>query len=130
MPDRRSVGRTAEDRAAEHILGLGYTLVTRRHAMRGGELDLVALDGDTVVFVEVRQRSGAGQSPEESIDDRKAKHLARAAERYMREMGDKRPIRFDLVAIDPDGLRHHKDFFRPGYSVARDASAFDTPDDE
>lgn len=119
MSDLRALGRKAEDRAANHLLGLGYTLVTRRFTVKGGEIDLVALDGDTVVFVEVRMRDGKGQTPEESIDDRKAKRLEFAAETYMLKMRDKRAIRFDVVAIDAAGLRHHKDFFRPGFSASR-----------
>ncbi len=115
MPDLRALGREAEDRAAAFLLSLGYTLVTRRYTVKGGEIDLVALDGETIVFVEVKARDGRGLSPEESVDDRKTRRLAFAADAYMTETCEKRDIRFDLVAIDPKGLRHHKDFFRPGF---------------
>ena len=115
MPDLRSLGREAEDRAAAYLLGLGYTLVTRRYTVKGGEIDIVALDGDTLVFVEVKLRLSPGLTPEESVDWRKTKRLQVAADAYTFAMGEsERPIRFDLIAIDGDGLRHHKDFFRPG----------------
>lgn len=116
MSDLRAVGREAEDRAAAYLLGLGYTLVTRRYTAKGGEIDLVVLDGETIVFVEVKQRDGRGLSPEASVDQRKTDRLVVAAEAYLGGVGEsKRDVRFDLVAIDPDGLRHHKDFFRPGF---------------
>ena len=114
MPNLRAVGREAEDRAADYLLSIGYTLVTRRYTVKGGEIDLVVLDGETLVFVEVKQRDGRGLTPEESVDAKKTERLAFAADAYMPLTGEKRDIRFDLVAIDPSGLRHHKDFFRPG----------------
>lgn len=114
MPDFRSLGREAEDKAAAYLLSIGYTPVTRRYTVKGGEIDLVVLDGETLVFVEVKQRDGRGLTPEESVDRKKTERLAVAAEAYMLAMGETRDIRFDLVAIDPRGLRHHKDFFRPG----------------
>lgn len=114
MPDQRAVGREAEDRAAAFLLEKGYSLITRRFTAKGGEVDLIALDGDILVFVEVKARSGRGGKPEEAIDHRKAKRFATAAQIYLAQMEEKpdRAIRFDLVAIDPDGLRHLPDFFR------------------
>lgn len=108
MPgSRRSLGSAFEDRAAEYLLGLGYTLVTRRYSARGGELDLVALDGETIVFVEVKARRD-GRLPEESITPTKAARWQRAARVYLREVGAlDDPHRFDVIAIDDDGLRHH-----------------------
>ena len=67
MPDKRALGREAEDRAARYLLEQGYTLVTRRFSSKGGEIDLVALDGETMVFVEVKARSGKFGTPEEAI---------------------------------------------------------------
>lgn len=115
MPDLRSIGREAEDKAAAYLLSIGYTLVTRRYTVKGGEIDLIVLDGETLVFVEVKQRDGRGMTPEESVDHKKTERLVVAADGYTHAMGEKRDIRFDLVAIDPSGLRHHKDFFRPGF---------------
>jgi len=114
MPNLRAVGEEAEDRAADYLLAAGFTLITRRYTIRGGEIDLIALDGETLVFVEVRHRDGKGMTPEESVGHKKTVSLARTAEAYMLESGEKREIRFDLIAIDPDGIRHHRDFFRPG----------------
>ena len=79
--------------------------------MAGGELDIVALDGDVLVFVEVKQRKADGYAPEEAIGVRKQHSLERAAEAYVREMGEERETRFDLIAIDADGIRHYRNLF-------------------
>lgn len=115
-------GRLAEDRAAQHLLSLGYVLVTRRYRARGGEIDLVALDGETLVFVEVRYRAAA--SPEASVDLRKVERCAAAARAYVQATGmTEREVRFDLIAVDEHELRHHRDAFRPAathYSDTQD----------
>jgi putative endonuclease len=108
MPDRRSQGRDAEDQAADFLLSQGLTMVTRRFKCRAGELDLIALDGDTLAFIEVKQRLTPGSRPEESVSKRKRELLHQSAREYLRKMGEpERPYRFDLVAIDRDGIRHY-----------------------
>ena len=81
--NRRAVGRRAEDQAAEFLRGLGFTIVTRNYTVKGGELDLVAVDGDELVFIEVRQRRGAVGAPEESLGPKKAGRLRVAARAYL-----------------------------------------------
>jgi putative endonuclease len=111
VPNLRLLGRAAEDAAAAYLLGQGYTIVTRRYKARHGEIDLVALDGDLLVFVEVKQRSAPGYTPEESIGDAKRRALANAGRQYLAEVAEapERETRFDLIAIDRDGLRHYRD---------------------
>ncbi len=107
---RRQLGKDAEDRAAEHLLRKGYTLVTRRFKGQRGELDLVCLDGDMLVFVEVKARIAPGYSPEESIGPTKALALRRIADEYLETVSGNREHRFDLIAIDRNSLRHHVNF--------------------
>lgn len=91
-------------------MGLGYTIVTRRYKARHGEIDVVALDEDLLVMVEVKARRAPGYVPEESIGDAKRRALFLAAQQYLAEVGQpEREIRFDLVAMDGDGIRHHQD---------------------
>lgn len=107
-------GIAAEDRAAEYLIGLGYTIVTRRYKTRNGELDLVALDGETLVVVEVKERRAPGWIPEEGIDDKKVESISATLEHYLQAVGEpERTVRYDLIAIDRNGLRHHIDAFRP-----------------
>ena len=105
-------GTEAEDRAATYLLTLGYTLLTRRFKGRDGEIDIICLDGETVVFVEVKTRSGKWESPEEAVTVAKLGHLSACAHEYLGkfEIVD-RPARFDVIAFDPDGMRHILDAF-------------------
>jgi putative endonuclease len=109
VPNLRRVGKDAEDRAASYLLSKGYSIVTRRFATRAGELDIVALDGDVLVFVEVKERRAPGFSPEEAVGETKIARWRAAAEDYLIRMGEaERVIRFDVIAIDASGLRHHQ----------------------
>lgn len=110
MRNLRAEGAVAEDRAADYLLAKGYTLVTRRRKVAGGEIDLVCLDGETLVFVEVKARIAPGFRPEEALGAAKAAHLRTAARNWVDACGDEgRVWRFDLVAIDAQGLRHYED---------------------
>lgn len=112
MSNLRRVGASAEDKAADYLLNQGYTLLTRRFSVREGELDIVALDGETLVFVEVKHRRGNAR-PEEAMNSKKADRLLMAAERYRDKSGlSEKTFRFDLIAIENDELRHYVDVSR------------------
>ncbi|HTQ08592.1 MAG TPA: YraN family protein [Fimbriimonadaceae bacterium] len=113
MPDLRRVGAEAEDRAADYLISIGCTIVTRRWTVRGGEIDIVAFDGDLVLFVEVKARSGRWSSPEEAISQIKIDRFLTAVRKYALEYDLlQRPTRYDVIAIDNHGLRHYPDAFR------------------
>lgn len=98
-------GTEAEDRAADYLLKQGYTLISRRFTVRGGELDLVVLDGDELVFVEVRARANA----EESLSPKKSEAMRRAASEFLNRMEiQPATFRFDLIAVSGDEFRHYK----------------------
>lgn len=89
-----------------------YRIVARNFRCRSGEIDLVALDGDTLVFVEVRSRRGerAG-TPLESVTLRKQQQVARVARVFLAQRGwTERAARFDVVGIrfddDPPVVEH------------------------
>ena len=103
-----STGRAAETSAAEYLVKLGYTIITRNYRIRGGEIDLIALDNDVLVFVEVRWR--ADDLGEESIAPRKSAALRRTIQRYLTEMDVDRIWRCDLIVASPKECRHHRDF--------------------
>lgn len=109
----RALGAIAERRAAEFLQHKGYQVVDRNWTCRGGEIDLVCLDGDTLVFVEVRARSSTSHgTPLETVVDGKRRRLIRAAEIYLhvKKCAD-RACRFDVVAITGDDLEHVEDAF-------------------
>lgn len=98
---RRPIGGSGEDIAAAFLQDLGFRILTRNYRKRFGEIDIVAEEGDTLVFVEVKTRSSAAfGSPLEAVDARKQRRMARTALDYLssrKEHG--RPARFDVVAV-------------------------------
>ncbi len=113
------LGREAEALAAAHLERLGLTILARNLRTPAGELDLVAREGRTLVFVEVKARSGeAFGAPEEAVDTAKQARLIQAARAYLAlQGGPPPPCRFDVVAVDfTEGaprMRHLRDAFRP-----------------
>lgn len=95
------LGTRGERVAERYLAGLGYRILRRQHRNHGGELDLIAVDGDTVVFVEVKTRSGIthGQ-PIDAVNQGKQRRLTRAALVYLKREGWlNRRCRFDVVAV-------------------------------
>lgn len=114
MNDRASLGRRGEDLAVEHLRARGYRILDRNVRTRFGELDIVAMDGQCIVFVEVRTVRSGGILPEESITPEKQRRVAALAQRYLQEHGkDAVDWRADVVAIEMGGdgrvarLDHH-----------------------
>lgn len=108
-------GLEEESRAARFLESCGLVILDRRWRSVAGEIDLVARDGASVVFVEVKARASAAfGGPEAAVDGPKRRRLARAAEVYLSEKGlAECPARFDVVAVTPEGIRHVVDAFRP-----------------
>jgi len=104
----KSLGQRGEEAAARYLKRLGYKIIARGDRSRLGEIDLVAVDGRTIVFVEVktRQSQDAGH-PSEAVDLDKQRRLTRAAVVFLKRHGLlDRPARFDIVAVTwPEGQR-------------------------
>jgi putative endonuclease len=115
--ERSARGREAEAIAARYLAACGLTILERNVRVPGGELDLVARDGDEIVFVEVRsRRHGSRFSPEATIDRAKRARLARAADAWLsRRETPLARCRFDVVAVVSSRggyrLRHHRGAF-------------------
>ena len=95
------LGRRGEEIAEQYLLDLGMRVLRRHYRIRGGEIDLVAEENGTLVFVEVKTRSTdrCGR-PAEAVGHRKQARLTRAARFYLMESGnDDRPCRFDVVEV-------------------------------
>jgi putative endonuclease len=109
---RQRLGRTAEELVADRLRGSGWRIVDRNVRLPSGELDLVALDGATLVFVEVKAgRAGAARGPElpaHSVGRRKQLKLRRLAREWIWERRGPSGVagyRFDVVGVrfGPDG---------------------------
>ncbi len=99
--DRFSLGPAGEKAAADYLKKLGYRILARGHRQRLGEIDLIALDGNWIVFVEVKTwASNQGGDPSQAVDARKQEKLTRAALIYLKRRGLlDQPARFDVVSI-------------------------------
>ena len=99
--DRQETGAWGEALAARHLRGAGLKILHKNFRIGHHEFDLIAQDGDTVVFVEVRTRTGEdGIAPEETIGPVKQGRLRAGAARYIARYGDGDTYyRFDVVAI-------------------------------
>lgn len=87
------------------MLDRGWTLIGRRIKTKRGEIDILALDGETLVIVEVK--ASLTFDPEWALTEKKRGRLRLAAEDYLIQIGDPhRPVRFDLIAIAGRDLRH------------------------
>ena len=97
-------GGTAEDLAADFLVRQGLTLLARNYRTRMGEIDLIAQEGRTVVFVEVRLRkAGRFGGALASITPAKRQRLVVAAKHFLMKLGREPYCRFDVIAIDDGG---------------------------
>ena len=110
---RQRLGRAAEQLVAEHLERSGWRIIGRNLRLPSGELDLVALDGGTLVFVEVKAgRAGTNRGPElpaHAVGRRKQLKLRRLAREWIAERRGPSGVasyRFDVVGVrfGPDGL--------------------------
>jgi len=105
----RSVGEEGEEAAVQYLLRRGYHILQRNYRCRFGEIDLIARDGGTLVFIEVKTRRSRRFGPAASaVTFEKQRHLIKASQMYMTQMKKAYELcRFDVVAVEMDahGLR-------------------------
>jgi len=112
----RRRGARQEASARAWLEARGFRVVDANYTVRGGELDLVIMDGSTCCFVEVRSRRGnTFGTALESITPRKMKRLVLAARRWLSEHDQDAPVRFDVMSRDGEATAwcHVTDAFRP-----------------
>lgn len=104
---RLRFGREGESKAADYLKSRGLKILERSFRNRLGELDMVAQEGDILVFAEVKTRKNSRFGPPESaVILRKQKKIAATALAYIKEKGLKpQTIRFDVVALDGPEIR-------------------------
>ncbi len=109
MPDQRrlKLGQAGEQIAADHLVHRGFQILERNYRTRWGELDIIATDGRTLVFCEVKTRVATreGRDPLESVDRRKQLRLRRLAGRWIAERRDHprvADLRFDAIGVTLD----------------------------
>lgn len=117
MPDISAYakGVMGETAAAAHLTNQGMQLLSRRYHSPYGEIDLILLDGDILVFAEVKTREhGNAASAQSAVTPLKQKRLIQTARCYLGEHPEHaaRMIRFDVVTVTADGVFHLPNAFQ------------------
>lgn len=118
MAQHNELGKWGEDLATGHMLKLGYAIAGRNIRQGRYELDIIAVKGDVIAFVEVKTRRDDFADPLEAIDEMKMRKMARAADSYLRERKIRANPQFDVITVTgtPDTgyeLVHYPDAFFP-----------------
>ncbi len=119
MAKQQIIGQRGENEAAAHIAQMGYTILERNWRIGKAEVDIIAKDGEVLVFIEVKAKTYTHfGAPEESVSTHKENLLIDAAGHYMELIGHEWEIRFDIISIIFDNkelpvIQHFKDAFYP-----------------
>jgi putative endonuclease len=116
-PDRDTLGDRGENVAARHLRNSGYRIIVRNFQCPLGEIDIIARDGKTLVFVEVKTRTMDDPTPEDQVNEAKQHQITKTAKLYLTRYGfPQPPARFDVIAVVwPNGrdaqVRHTQNAF-------------------
>lgn len=118
MATQQEIGEKAEQLAQAHLIKLGYKILDTNYQFGHLELDIVAQDGDELVVVEVKGRSGIRyEHPSEAVTNSKIKRIVEAAEGYIHDKDWEGETRFDVVTViffeKKFELEHFKEAFYP-----------------
>lgn len=100
-------GREGEDKAATYLSEKGFEIITRNYRMKGGEIDIIAREGESLVFVEVKSLpGGTAETLASELGSRKRSRIIRTAKYFLFEHPEYSSclIRFDVIALDVPGL--------------------------
>jgi putative endonuclease len=107
---RQRLGKSGEETVAKYLETKGYKILIKNYRCKLGEIDIIAMDGQVLVFIEVKTRSGLCYgSPAMAVDRRKQQQISRAAQYYLAEQNlFDSPARFDVVSVLCDRTKHKK----------------------
>jgi len=124
MSTHIDIGKKGEEIAKSFLEKQGYHIQATNWRYSKAEIDIIAFEGDLLVFVEVKTRSSDFFGPpEDFVDDKKKKLLSLAAAAYMAKTNHQWSIRFDIISILLAGekvykVQHFKDAFFPGLHIS------------
>jgi putative endonuclease len=99
-PSQDALAGRGENAAARYLREIGYKIILRNYRSPLGEIDIIARDGDTLVFVEVKTRAYDDPTPEEQVNTVKQHQVTKAAKAYLQRYGSSPPpARFDVIAV-------------------------------
>ncbi|MBO5426746.1 MAG: YraN family protein [Lachnospiraceae bacterium] len=113
--NNRVTGQDKENIAVNYLKNKGYFIIQTNFRVRQGEIDIVARDGSTIVFVEVKYRSTSRSgNPLEAVNKTKQRKISKAALFYLNKnkiSPDNTPIRFDVIGILGEQITHIENAF-------------------
>ncbi len=112
--NKRSVGTHKEKMAEEFLLSRGVRIVERNYRNRQGEIDLIGIDGEYLVFFEVKYRKNNSKGyPEDAVSFYKQRNICKVADYYrlVKQVRGDRCIRYDVIAIEGEEIRWIKNAF-------------------
>ena len=118
MKQRKRIGKKAEDLAAANLSSQGLKILERNYQIRQGEIDIIGWDGNILVFVEVKARENLHCGyPGEALSEAKIRRICYTAEVYCfrKRVSQQTQIRFDVIEILGDRIRHIKNAFESCY---------------
>lgn len=117
---RLSVGKKGEELAVDYLVKAGYRIVARNYRCVFGEIDIVAEDGNTLVFVEVKSRRSASYGePQLAVDYRKQRKISTVALNYIKEKQEHgRSARFDVVSVKLSSSGHTIGLIKNAFELA------------
>ena len=102
-------GAAGETQAANYLVKIGYQVLIRNFRYSRGEVDIIAQDGDEIVFVEVKSRSTRSFAhPSHAVTQRKVNQVIRAGVQYLKQNHLPNPFRLDIISILPGDIEHYK----------------------
>ena len=118
--ERLSLGKFGEDLAFRKVKDLGYKRIIRNYRCPLGEVDLIAMDGDTLVFIEVKTRKGRSLAyAKEAVHHKKRRQLSKVALFYMKSNNlSEARARFDVVAVSLEGGKQQVEVIRDAFELA------------
>lgn len=119
MISTRQLGKIGEDIAERYLKNKGYKILEKNYGVKGGEIDIVACDGDCLVFVEVKYRTTSYMDYGfKSVDNKKRQRIIKTAKKYLleKELEWDREMRFDVIDIFENEITHYEGAFGEGVS--------------
>lgn len=122
MSDSQAFGRAGESLAIAYLMEKGYRILARNYQTPRGEIDIIGMEGDTLVFVEVKaRRSDHFGTPKLAITRSKQKKISLAALHYLKATRQSRAkARFDVVSINLKSGKPDIDLIRNAFGLAHD----------
>ncbi len=117
--ERKALGKSGEDEAERLLKTSGFKIIEKNYRCRFGEIDIIAKEKDTLVFVEVKTRaSDAFGPPISAVDARKQRHMIAASQDYLTRHGlSDCAVRFDVVSVEMKAGRLEAELLRDAFEA-------------